>query len=63
MDEIIEALESTANNRNDRGRIGDPATSDKADIILWRNNLMRFLEELDGDLTIEDLRDALEDYR
>lgn len=61
-EEIIEALENSAGNRKDRGRIGDPATGDHADIILWRNHLMRFFEDLDGDLTVDEIRRTLEDY-
>lgn len=61
-DEIIEALESTAGNRKERGRIGDPGVGDKQDVILWRNHLMRFLEEIDGDLTVDEIKSVLEDY-
>jgi hypothetical protein len=62
-DDIIEALESSAPVRKDRGRMGDPTTGDKADTIIWRDGLMRFIEELDDNLTVREIRMALEDYR
>lgn len=61
-EEIIDALESTAGNRKNHGRIGDPAVPDKQDITDWRNRLMRFLEELDADITVGEIRSVLEDY-
>lgn len=60
-DEILEALESTAPVSGDRGRIGDPKTSSDADVNLWRRSLLRFLNELDEDLTIGEVRRVLED--
>lgn len=62
-DEIVAALENSAGSRKSRGRIGDPTCADHADVILWRNRLMRFFEDLDGDLTVTEIVDALEDYR
>lgn len=61
-DEIVEALESTAPVRGDHGGIGDPRTAGAADVNLWRRSLLRFLSEIDGDATVDDLRRTLEDY-
>lgn len=60
--EVIEALESTAPVRNNRGRIGDPQTSDAADIRLWRDRLMEFLEEIDTNLSVGEVIFALEGW-
>ena len=62
-DEILEALESTAPNRGDRGRIGDRRVASGPDVRLWRDQLLRFLGELDGDATVQQVREALEEYR
>lgn len=62
-DDIIEALETTAGNRRSQGRLGDPAVGDETDIRLWRDRLLRFFEELAGDLTVGEIVDVLEDYR
>jgi len=61
-DDIIEALESSAPVRKDRGRLGDPSTGDKADMILWREQISRFIDELDDNITVREIRMALEDY-
>lgn len=62
-EDIIDALENTALNPRDRGRLGDPTVADHGDVVLWRNRLMRFFEDLDGDYTVDDIRSALEDYQ
>ncbi|WP_285020250.1 hypothetical protein [Novosphingobium sp. fls2-241-R2A-195] len=59
--DIIEAMESTANSRK-RETFTRPAIADAADMRLWRDHLLRFLEELDLDLTVTEIIDALEDY-
>ena len=61
-DEVIEALESTAPVRKNRGQMGDPQTPDAADIRLWRDSLMRFLEELDGSISVREVIFALEGW-
>lgn len=61
-DEIVEALESSAPVKGDRGRIGDDRTATEADVNLWRRSLLRFLNEVDEDVTVGDLRRVLEDY-
>jgi hypothetical protein len=60
--EIIEALESTSGNRRDRGGISDPRMPDAADIRLWRDRLLRFFEDLDAEVTVSEIVEALEDY-
>lgn len=61
-EEVIEALESTAPNRKDRGRLDDPRVPSEADIRLWRDALARFLGEIDADLTAGEIIAALEEY-
>lgn len=60
--EVIEALESTAPVRKNRGQMGDPQTSDAADIRLWRDSLLSFLEEIDTDLSVGEVIFALEGW-
>jgi len=58
---VIKALEETAPNRD--GRIIEPrATANKADMLNWRDTVMKFLTEIDGDLTVEEVCAALADY-
>jgi hypothetical protein len=60
--EIIEVMESTAPGHKGKG-FGEPmVTADAADIRLWRDSLMRFLEELDTDLSIGEVMLALEEW-
>ncbi|WP_404480013.1 hypothetical protein [Novosphingobium sp. BL-52-GroH] len=61
-DDIIEAMESTAQSRKRTESLKSPF-ADSADMRLWRDHLLRFLEELDGDITISEVVEALEDYR
>jgi hypothetical protein len=58
-DDIIEAMESTATSRKAESYTR-PAIADAADIRLWRDRLIRFLEELEGDLTVTEIIEALE---
>lgn len=60
-DDIIEAMESTANSRK-RESFTRPAIADAADMRLWRDRLVRFLEELETDLSVGEILEALEDY-
>ena len=60
-DDIIEAMESTASNSKDRGQIGSPAIASPTDIVFWKRALLRFLDELDGELSVSEVRQALED--
>lgn len=61
-DEIIEALESTAPNPKNRGRIDDPQVTSDADTRLWRDAIVRFLSEVDRDVTAGEIIAALEEY-
>ncbi len=61
-DEIVDALESSARVRGDHGGIGERRTASAADLNLWRRSLLRFLNEIDEDATVGDLRRVLEDY-
>lgn len=62
MEEIIEALESTAPNRKAGDQFGRTNASAR-DIRLHRDYLMRFLDELDGGITVGELRNVLEDWQ
>lgn len=61
MQEIIEALESTAPSRADR-YISKSANTSKRAITNYRDYLMRFLTELDAGLTVGEIRDVLDQY-
>lgn len=58
---VINALEETAPNRDGR-TISPRATANKSDMLNWRDTVMKFLSELDGDLTVEEVCAALADY-
>ena len=58
---IVATLEETAPNRD--GKLVSPrATANKADILNWRDTVMKFMSELDGDLTVEEVCATLADY-
>ena len=61
MQDIWDALESTATN-SDRKLIDPRANASKRDVRLWRDHIMRFLDELDAELTIGEVREALSEY-
>lgn len=62
MDEdIVEALENSAVSRK-AGQGLHSGCCDKRDVLNWRDRLMRFLGDLDGNLSVDELRRALEDY-
>lgn len=60
-DEIIDALESTTKSRakTPLGSMGEPSVHDYR---AHRDDLLRFLDELDGDISVSELREALENY-
>lgn len=60
MNEVHEALEASAVNSSTSmfGRV----SADRRDILNWRNRLMRFLEEVDGGLSVAEVREMLEAY-
>lgn len=55
--EVWEALESTVANRKEY-----KANATTIDILNHRDHLMRFLLEIDGEISVAELRDALEEY-
>jgi hypothetical protein len=57
MHEIWEALESTANVRGEKRVI-----TSKNELELHRRYLLKFLDELDADLSVAEVREALEAY-
>lgn len=59
-DDIIEALEGAAPGSGGSA-LKSPMAS-KADIRLFARSIMRFLEDLDGDLTVQELREVLDGY-
>ena len=61
MQDIWGALESTATN-SDRKMIDPRANASKRDVRLWRDHIMRFLDELDAELTIGEVRETLSEY-
>ncbi len=60
-EEIHDALESTAPNKK-AGRSFERVTPNRQDIISHKNYLLHFLEEIEGDISVSELRDALEEY-
>ncbi len=56
--EIWEALESCTASR-DEHRV----TTTTREVALRKKSLLTFLEEIDGSLTVEEVREALDGYR
>lgn len=61
MQEITEALESTAPS-SDQRYSEKPANASVRDIYAHRDYLMRFLTELDAEITVGELRAVLGGY-
>lgn len=61
-DDIIAALESTAKGRPPHKHSDRSPTPDQQDIRLYRDQLLRFLRELDTDLTVGEMVEALDSY-
>lgn len=61
MQEIWDALEATTPSRS-RKMIDPRANASKQDTSLHKDMLMRFLSELDADLSVGEVRAALEEY-
>jgi hypothetical protein len=59
--EIWDALEALAIPKKS-GFIGVGANATKREITNQRDHLMRFLDQLDGDLSVAELREALDNY-
>lgn len=59
--DVWEALEATASTP-DSSRFMSPANASRRSIFNHRDYLMRFLTEVDGELSVAELREALEEY-
>lgn len=62
--QVFDALESQAYTGR-KSSWGDPswrATANRREVLNKRKSLLDFLEEIDGDLTVADLREALEEW-
>ena len=62
--DIWAALESTTDVNDRRGGFAITArqTPNSREVMARRDSLMRFLEEIDGDLSVGEVRDALESW-
>jgi hypothetical protein len=60
--DVWDALESSALPPG-WPQVSPPATATRESVLNRRDMLMRFLEEIDGDLSVADVREALEDYQ
>lgn len=63
--QIFEALEAFAPVKKMRRSFQLEGTdiASNEEILAFRDTLIRFLDELDGDLSIIELREALEEYK
>lgn len=61
-EDVIDALESSAPLPRNQELIGTMRTASRRDILAWRGRLMQFLDDLDGDLSVSEVRLALEEY-
>lgn len=59
---VWDALESSAMPPG-WPNVSPPASPTREAVLGKRDALMRFLDEIDGDLSIAELREALEDYQ
>ncbi|WP_223478715.1 hypothetical protein [Oricola indica] len=62
FEQIWEALESSAPLPRKSSAFGQRATPERSAILAQRKHLLGFLENIDGDLSVAELREALEDY-
>ena len=60
--DIIEVLEATATNSKAGNFSNLNANTSYRDIQNYKNSIMRFLEELDAEITVGELRGVLEEY-
>jgi hypothetical protein len=60
MKDIWDALEATA-NRKKTGSF-DSQIASRRDVLNHRDYLMRFLEEIDGEKSVAEVREALENW-
>ena len=59
--DVWEALEATAQLKGARG-LSEPANASRRSILNHRDYLMRFLDEVGADISVAELREALEEY-
>lgn len=59
-DEISDALELVAGTRLRSGCIGDRRTASVHDVSVMRKTILLFLESLDPELTVAELREYLD---
>lgn len=59
---VVEALEATAVVNSSRRGKHDRGAANRWDVINHRDMLLRFLNELDPEDTVEEVRLALEEY-
>lgn len=62
MNEVWEALESTTPGGKINDRFG-PSTASRQETMLWKRSLLNFLDEVDGELSVAELREALMEYK
>lgn len=60
--DVFDALEATTTGRKQYGW-DYKANASRRDILNHRDALLRFLEEIKGDLSVSELREALEEYQ
>lgn len=60
---VVEALEAHSINRAaGKGYTNDRASANKHDIVIFKSQLLRFLEDLDEDMNVGEIIGILEDY-
>ena len=62
MQEVWDALETWSFKGRDFSEVRSQ-TATVREAYAARRNLLRFLDELDGDMTVYELREALEEYK
>lgn len=61
-EDIIEALEMATAAPTSHGGIPDHANASRRDILNYKRSIMRFIGELDAELTVGEIRAVLEEY-
>lgn len=60
--EVWEALEGSATAPSGPRYLNKRATATKSEVVGHRDQLVRFLAEIEGDMTVAELREALDEY-
>lgn len=60
-EDIIEALENAAFVPSSQG-LSEHANASRRSILNYKRELMRFLESLDAEITVAEIRGVLEEY-